>query len=140
MHEQAHLRRRDPLRIWLAQIVTDLQWPSPRARTRLDTWREWLELACDEAARLDGIDGADLAAALVVAAQQTVASATAMAGMHRSGENLARRIARLLVEPTAELAPSRSKPLVAAVLGSIVAALLLGVYGGDWAVRLILGV
>ena len=27
-HERAHCRHRDPLRIWLAQIASDLQWPS----------------------------------------------------------------------------------------------------------------
>lgn len=64
-HERAHARHRDPLRIWLAQIVTDLQWPWPSAQRRLDAWLVALELARDEEARGNGADGADLAAAVL---------------------------------------------------------------------------
>jgi Zn-dependent protease with chaperone function len=138
-HEQAHVRGRDPLRLWLAQLVTDLQWPSARARQRLDTWRGWLELACDEEARLDGIDGADLAAALVISARQTSAPLRAVASMHRADENLARRIARLLHEPPVAAAPSRTWRMLAGVLGAATCGIALGVYHGDWALRLILG-
>lgn len=35
-HERAHAIHRDPLRIWLAQLVTDLQWPWPSAARRLE--------------------------------------------------------------------------------------------------------
>ncbi len=31
-HERSHARHRDPLRIWIAQLVTDLQWPWPSAK------------------------------------------------------------------------------------------------------------
>jgi Zn-dependent protease with chaperone function len=34
-HERAHIRHRDPLRIWVAQFVTDLQWPWGSAQRRL---------------------------------------------------------------------------------------------------------
>lgn len=64
-HERAHGLHRDPLRIWLAQLLTDLQWPWPSAWRRLDTWLVALELARDEEARESGIDGADLAAAVL---------------------------------------------------------------------------
>jgi hypothetical protein len=64
-HEQAHARHRDPLRIWLAQLLTDLQWPWPAAQRRLETWLIALELARDEEARRSGTDGADLAAAVL---------------------------------------------------------------------------
>lgn len=64
-HERAHARHRDPLRIWLAQMVTDLQWPWPAAQRRLDMWLVALELARDEEARASGADGADLAAAVL---------------------------------------------------------------------------
>ncbi len=46
-HERAHARHRDPLRIWLAQLATDLQWPWPQARERLQGWLLALELARD---------------------------------------------------------------------------------------------
>lgn len=68
-HEATHVRHRDPLRIWLAQLVTDLQWPWPGAQRRFDEWRRVLELARDEEARDEGIDGADLASAVLVGAQ-----------------------------------------------------------------------
>lgn len=64
-HELAHARHRDPLRVWLAQIVTDLQWPWPAAQSRLEAWLIALELARDEEARESGVDGADLAAAVL---------------------------------------------------------------------------
>ena len=44
-HEQAHVRHLDPLRIWLAQIATDLQWPWPQAPRRLQRWLRILECA-----------------------------------------------------------------------------------------------
>lgn len=64
-HEGAHASHRDPLRIWLAQLLTDLQWPWPSAQRRLQTWLVALELARDEEARRSGIDGAELAAAVL---------------------------------------------------------------------------
>lgn len=64
-HEHAHARHRDPLRIWLAQLITDLQWPWPQAQRRLTAWLAALELARDEQARREGIEGTDLAAAVL---------------------------------------------------------------------------
>jgi len=68
-HERAHARHRDPMRIWLAQLVTDLQWPWPQARDRFRAWIVVLELARDEEARAAGADGADLASAILAAAR-----------------------------------------------------------------------
>ena len=64
-HERAHASNRDPLRIWVAQLVTDLQWPWPGAQRRLDAWLDALELARDDEARANGADGAELAAAVL---------------------------------------------------------------------------
>lgn len=64
-HERAHVRHMDPLRIWIAQFVTDLQWPWASAQRRFETWLAALEHARDDEARAEGIEGADLAAALV---------------------------------------------------------------------------
>src|SRR5260370_4969725 len=63
-HEQAHARHRDPLRIWLAQLVSDLQWPQPRAIARLASWRHALELSRDEEPRPSGVAGAHLPSAI----------------------------------------------------------------------------
>jgi hypothetical protein len=64
-HERAHVRHRDPLRIWIAQLITDLQWPWPSAHRRFATWLAALEQARDDEARAQGIEGSDLAAALI---------------------------------------------------------------------------
>jgi hypothetical protein len=56
-HEAAHVRHRDPLRIWLAQFVTDVQWPRRGAPIRFQQWRRALELARDEEARRAGERG-----------------------------------------------------------------------------------
>jgi hypothetical protein len=50
-HKWAHVCHRDPLRIWLAQLVCDLQWPWPSAQRRLRAWMTALECARDEEAR-----------------------------------------------------------------------------------------
>lgn len=64
-HERAHMWHYDPLRIWLAQLVTDLQWPWPSARRRLESWLAALEQARDDEARARGVSGTDLAAAVL---------------------------------------------------------------------------
>jgi beta-lactamase regulating signal transducer with metallopeptidase domain len=64
-HERAHARHHDPLRVWLAQFATDLQWPWPQARDRFAQWMLALEPARDEEARAAGVDGSDLASAIL---------------------------------------------------------------------------
>src|SRR5260370_22607155 len=50
-HERAHARHRDPLRIWLAQFATDLQWPWPQAQARFRHWILALQLSRVDEAR-----------------------------------------------------------------------------------------
>lgn len=127
-HERAHCAHRDPLRIWCAQAASDLQWPIPGARARLDAWLHALELARDEEARESGTDGADLAAAIVHVARAPTPFATAIAGLTgRDAHALRERIARLL-QPLRRDPGRRHRPLAlaawtlaagtAAVLGS----------------------
>jgi hypothetical protein len=96
-HERAHIRHLDPLRIWIAQFVTDLQWPWTSAQRRFDAWLAALELARDDEARTEGIEGADLAAALVASVRfhRKIATGTCarLVGDRSALEN---RIARLL--------------------------------------------
>jgi beta-lactamase regulating signal transducer with metallopeptidase domain len=68
-HERAHARHRDPLRIWLAQLASDLQWPWPQARARLQQWLAALEPARDKEACAAGVDGTDLAETILVSAR-----------------------------------------------------------------------
>jgi hypothetical protein len=96
-HEHAHARHRDPLRLWLAQLVTDLQWPSAAARSRLRAWRAALELARDEEARLSGIAGEDLAAAIMAAIRhQQVRTSSTSVSLTSADDILRVRIRRLL--------------------------------------------
>jgi hypothetical protein len=134
-HERVHVRHRDPLRIWLAQIATDLQWPSPSARRRFEHWLGALELARDEAARLDGVPGEDLAAAVVAVARLPRRRlGAAIAGLTGAETSLASRVHRLLepVPPDRGRRPVLLLPAVLAVLG---ASVLIGAAYGDDVLR-----
>ena len=97
-HERAHAVHRDPLRIWLAQLITDLQWPWPWAKRRLEVWLEALELARDDEARACGADGADLAAA-VLASVRYLERVTKLPGFPVTGTQVAH--ASLIGDPAA---------------------------------------
>lgn len=134
-HERVHVRHRDPLRIWLAQIATDLQWPSPSARRRFDHWLTSLELARDEEARLEGAAGEDLAAAVVtVASMPWRPLAGAVAGLTGAEASLASRVNRLLA-PVPPDRGGRSALLPIAVFAMLVASVALGVAYGDDVLR-----
>src|SRR5215470_6680677 len=96
-HERAHARHWDPLRIWLVQLVTDLQWPWPQALQRMQQWLIALELARDEEARVAGIDGTDLAEAIIASARFCQnASQSAQAALTGQPTALKERITCLL--------------------------------------------
>lgn len=113
-HEAAHVRHRDPLRLWLAQCATDLQWPSRRAAERLRTWMQVVECARDDEAREAGIEGADLAAAILAAVGLYEAERCAPA-LGGEPTDLETRIRRLL-----EPAPS-GEPVGYSVLALVLA-------------------
>ena len=138
-HERAHARHRDPLRLWLGQFAADLMWPLPAAHRRFETWRACLELARDEEARLDGADGADLAAAVVAALQMTSRrQPLAVATLTGEEAALRQRIRRLL-RPMPAKRELRRRPawLVPAVLAF--AGIVLGASYGEVLVRGLLG-
>ena len=135
-HETAHARHRDPLRIWLAQLATDLQWPWPAARRRFRSWLEALELARDAEARLDGVAGEDLAAAIVAAVQ--LSRAWTLAALDGNGVALVRRVAALL-GPLPPMNPGRRAFVpVLLVAGLLVTALVFGATEGEPIVRTLL--
>jgi hypothetical protein len=139
-HERAHVRHRDPLRIWLAQLVTDLQWPLGGARARLDEWMNALELARDDEARRAGVAGEDLAGAVIAAARMAVPGAAgASAALTSAGRALDARVRRLLAPLDAEAAPAASRRwalALALALGTTLAlAALAGFTYGDLALR-----
>jgi BlaR1 peptidase M56 len=141
-HERAHALHRDPLRLWLAQLGTDLLWPWPAAESRFQCWRRALELARDEEARLNGVAGPDLAAAILAALRFSRGGASASAAALGGDESLvAERIARLM-RPLETAAPQADKSglwLLALAVG-ITVAVVLGTEFGERAVRVFLAV
>jgi Zn-dependent protease with chaperone function len=155
-HERAHAIHRDPLRIWLAQLITDLQWPWPWAARRLEVWLEALELARDDEARAEGADGADLAAAVLQSVRYLERIAAAPLGMRLTGTQLAharligdpsalrKRVSRLLAPLPQELGATSAgiRPLERAgllLIPLLFTALVLGAVCGERVMRLLLG-
>ncbi len=136
-HERAHARHRDPLRVWLAQLATDLQWPFPPASTRLDTWLEALEIARDDEARRAGARGEDLASGLLLAARRAgIVRAGAIATLTSPSILLAARVNRLLAPLRSEpAAPSRGRLWFAALAAAVAAATWAGWTHGDLFLR-----
>ncbi|MDA8092872.1 MAG: hypothetical protein M0T84_03020 [Betaproteobacteria bacterium] len=142
-HEAAHARHRDPVRIWLAQLVTDLQWPWPAAARRLDRWMEALELARDDEARAGGIEGADLAAAVLATVRFLGRAAPPWGGIERAharlvgdSQALQERVSRLLTPlPAASNGRHRPclRPAIAVLLmaAALLAATGLGIVYGE---------
>ncbi|MBK8091478.1 MAG: hypothetical protein IPK32_05670 [Verrucomicrobiaceae bacterium] len=65
LHELEHLRRRDPLALWLAQWVKALHWFNPLAWLTLSQLRADQERACDDAVLRRGIRASDYAQSLL---------------------------------------------------------------------------
>lgn len=134
-HEAAHARHRDPLRLWLAQFATDLQWPSKRAAERLRAWMRVVEFARDDEARHGGVEGADLAAAIIAAVRLSDADglAPALVGDRADFET---RIRRLLAPmPSDERVPSSALRLVIAAAPALIAIGFAGALFGESLVR-----
>ena len=132
-HERAHLRHRDPLRIWLAQFVTDLQWPRSSAEHRFTDWLVSLEEARDDEARAGGVEGADLAAAVLGSVRFQLGFRTASANLIGEAEGLPGRIARLL-RPLPASTPYQEPPyfIVGGGVATVwLAAVVLGLTSGE---------
>ena len=65
LHELAHLRRRDPLALWLAQAVKALHWFNPLAWLTLRQMRADQERACDDTVLRHGVKPSDYAQSLL---------------------------------------------------------------------------
>lgn len=139
-HEAAHVRHRDPLRLWVAQFVTDLQWPSGRAAKRFRAWTRVLEFARDDDARHRGIEGADLAAA-IIAAVRSHEPASCEPALTGDPTDLETRIRRLL-EPAPMEMPTRPStlPFVLAAASALVTVAIAGALCGETLVRTVFSV
>jgi len=131
-HERAHARHRDPLRIWMAQIATDLQWPWPQAQRRLRQWLIALELARDEEARAAGIDGGQLAEAILAAARFGHPVGLPMqAALTGERAVLQERIERLLAPPITASVRVEKPDTVWMFVPAAVAGLAIGLMFGE---------
>lgn len=65
LHELAHLKRGDPLALWLAQWVKALHWFNPLAWLTLRQLRADQERTCDDAVLRQGVRASDYAQALL---------------------------------------------------------------------------
>ena len=131
-HERAHLRHRDPLRIWLANLGAELQWPAPAAAARLQAWKGALEIARDDEARSHGVPGPDLAAAILAALRLNQA-APHRAAAHLTDENFVKQRVTRLLQPL-EAGPTRESgyaPILIALSLAIAVAILLGIKFGE---------
>jgi len=138
-HEAAHVRHLDPLRLFIARFASDLQWPLRAPQARLAHWRNALELARDEEARRRGTDGADLAAAVLAAAQHGQRRGLAPAlGLEDEDAGLQDRIARLLSALPEDDTTTRHAPAAAAVASSLIASCILGALHGEQVVQALL--
>lgn len=132
-HERAHARHRDPMRIWLAQMITDLQWPSSKAHRRFEAWLAALEQSRDDEARAAGADGADIAAAVLSSLRfHRGQSGGSRARLTGDGSELRDRIARLL-KPLPEAPPDTRRSvrqtallLMPCVLAAVACGVLFG--------------
>ncbi len=139
-HERAHARHRDPLRIWLAQLATDLQWPWPQAQKRFRLWILALELARDEEARAAGVEGSDLATAILASARLgRQAILPANAALIGDLSTLKERISRLLEPLPLDAPPTHTMMWSAlAVISVLLSAIGFGSVFGEHIVRTLL--
>lgn len=137
-HEEAHVRHRDPLRLWLGQIVADLQWPASASAERFAAWRFALELARDDEARRCGIEGADLASAVLKAARIEAAQSGPIAGITGEAAHLRERVERLLA-PLPDTGEVRGTPHVAMFVATLALAFPCGAAFGELLILNVLG-
>jgi beta-lactamase regulating signal transducer with metallopeptidase domain len=135
-HERAHARHFDPLRVWLAQILTDLQWPLPGAPARFAAWRATLEFARDDEAR--AIADADALASAVLRAARR-GSALAVVGVSSTASAVLRARVERLMAPSPAPPTGARLPLASALAALAGAALAAGACFGEALVLALFG-
>lgn len=71
LHELAHLKRRDPLALWMGQVMLAAHWFNPLAWLTLRRLRADQERACDDTVLRQGIRPSDYAQHLLDLSRQT---------------------------------------------------------------------
>jgi beta-lactamase regulating signal transducer with metallopeptidase domain len=124
-HELAHLERRDPLWLTVAEGVKALFFFQPLNWLVQMKMKETAELLCDDAAVLRTGNGLALAETLAALAASVAPSVPAVAAMAEGGSNLVARVARVL----SAARPGRAlRPLERAAIGAF-ALLLMVLFG-----------
>jgi hypothetical protein len=97
-HEQEHMRRRDPLVVWIALLNRGMYWFNPLAWWLCARLSALAEQACDEAVIARGHDSGVYAGHLLEFARSVKSSGalTTVWGSSLHGSTLARRIRRIL--------------------------------------------
>lgn len=132
-HERAHARHRDPLRIWLAQLATELLWPAPAAVARLQCWKHALEIARDDEARSQGAPGPDLAAAILASLRLSQSIIPpAVAATLTDEDFIKERVTRLLQPLEMETSSEpKATPLLLILSVAIPLAIVIGMKFGE---------
>ena len=126
----------------MAQLGSDFLWPWPTAYRRFLCWRRALELARDEEARLSGVAGPDLAAAILAALRYSREGASLSAATLGGDEAFVEERIGRLMRPLETGAPQANKGalwLLALAVG-VMLAVLVGTEFGERVVQVLLGV
>lgn len=96
LHEQAHVRNRDPVRLALAQFLADVLWFLPVARSLARDFVDAIEEGADDRAVIVTRQPLDLASALVKTAKADLVSAIPLASSLTGSLSVEDRVKRLL--------------------------------------------
>ncbi len=131
LHEAAHFRARDPLRLAAARFLADALWFIPLARTLGTIFARMAELQADQATLAAGGEAVELASAIVKTAQGRVGPRLAMAPALEGPSFLEERVERLLgVRREVRVDLSWRRGLAS---GSVIVALLAVLFGASGA-------
>jgi len=122
LHEDAHRRRRDPLRALLQRLAAALLFFYPLTWLVLRHLRETAEIACDEAALAAGAGAGEQTRALARALRLGLAPAPALAAAAGRGGTLLQRRLRRLSDPGRYSMKLRHRLMLAAAVVLAVAA------------------
>lgn len=110
LHEQAHVRSRDPVRLAVAQFLKDVLWFLPVARSLARDFVDAIEEGADDQAVMLTQQPVDLASALVKTAKAGLISTSPVASSLAGNLSVEDRVKRLLgmeVERRADTTPTR---------------------------------
>jgi len=124
LHELAHWQARDPLRVFVVDLVCCLLWFQPLLQRVRRGFSADIELACDDRVLRAGSDAHDYAETIALCAAQQRLQGAALVGMAMQRSQLVLRVTRILAEPEVPTPAGMRWPLLLVAAASM---LLLGV-------------